>query len=352
MALFYEARLFISDENGVAINGGKARFRDANTLNLTSLYSDATLSTPLTNPVVADGNGWTPQIFAAEGTLCDLQYLTAGDVEIPSRNYVDVVALGSDTGASTRTFSGGTRYKLSDSGGVVLAEAGDPSPDNVGGSMTDQGWAGTQGDTRTFNYAHVNAGTSAGALKENSKKLTGVIQTDATAFSGSAGIVIPLTSSPTGVRAWEIEIWDLQCAGVTALTCQLSYDSGATYKAGAADYLHTKWITDNTAGPGTIVSVSAGDTKLDIGYAMRTAANRSSRLTLKILTPDSGSEHTLIESDGVTFDRTAATSMAKFGGVGAGVGNYGRATHIKILQGANLISGSYRIITRRGSGET
>jgi hypothetical protein len=316
MAVIVRTRVRVEDENGVAINGGKARFRDANTLNLTSLYSDATLSTPLTNPVVADGNGWTPQIFAAEGTLCDLQYLTAGDVEIPSRNYVDVVALGSDTGASTRTFSGGTRYKLSDSGGVVLAEAGDPSPDNVGGSMTDQGWAGTQGDTRTFNYAHVNAGTSAGALKENSKKLTGVIQTDATAFSGSAGIVIPLTSSPTGVRAWEIEIWDLQCAGVTALTCQLSYDSGATYKAGAADYLHTKWITDNTAGPGTIVSVSAGDTKLDIGYAMRTAANRSSRLTLKILTPDSGSEHTLIESDGVTFDRTAATSMAKFGGWG------------------------------------
>jgi hypothetical protein len=101
-----------------------------------------------------------------------------------------------------------------------------------------------------------------------------------------------------------------------------------------------------------IVSVSAGDTKIDIGYAMRTAANRSSRLTLKILTPNSGSEHTLVESDGVTFDRTAATSMAKFGAVGTGIGNYGRATHIKLLQGANLISGSYRLVTRRGSGET
>jgi hypothetical protein len=352
MALLLSPGVRIANAAGVPISGGKIRVYNANTTTLSSLYSDTGLTVPLANPVVCNSAGYpssdgsnTVGIFCASANY-DIAFMTAASVVLVTID--DVASYGSDAATLTKDFTN-SRFAVRGSGGTIYVEAGDADPDAVGGTGILGGWLGTQADSWTINAAVANV---VGRIKENSKKLPGVIYTDATTFSSSAGVAITLPNDPTGVRQWEVEIWDLQCAGVTALTCQLSYDGGGTYKSGAGDYWYTKWIADNTAGPGAVYAVSAGDTKLDLVYAVRTAANKSGRLTVRITTPNSGSEHTLVESDGLCLDRTAATSVAAFGMKGVGLGGFGRATHMKILQGANAISGSYRVKPLRGSGET
>lgn len=348
MASIIDTLFRVEDAAGDPIPLGKVRVYLVGTTTLADLFTTADLNpaTPLTNPVVADTGGWAAQIFAASATY-RVDTLTAADVLVKTQTTVP--SLGTSSTGLDLTLPNGTRYKVTDSGGRVLVQVGDPDPDNTGGKLTIEGWAGSQADDILLDAALID---TTGRIKEIGKKSIGFIYTDATTFSSSAGVAITLPNDPTGVRQWEVEIWDLQCAGVTALTCQLSYDGGGTYKSGAGDYWYTKWIADNTAGPGAVYAVSAGDTKLDLVYAVRTAANKSGRLTVRITTPNSGSEHTLVESDGLCLDRTAATSVAAFGMKGVGLGGFGRVTHLKILQGANAISGSYRVKPLRGSGET
>ena len=56
MALLVEGRLLLTDASNVPLNGGKARIYDTGTTDLTSVFSDAGLTTPLTNPVVANSS--------------------------------------------------------------------------------------------------------------------------------------------------------------------------------------------------------------------------------------------------------------------------------------------------------
>lgn len=355
MALLLDPATRVLDTTGAAINGGQVRVYNANTTTLADIFSDAGLSVALSNPVVCNStgypssNGTTPTLIFAAAANYDVAFLdTVANGSTVLRSWEDVPSVGSDEATLYKDFTN-SRFQVRGSGGTIYVEAGDASPDNTGGTMRLGGWSGTEADTITLDGALVNVD---GVLKENSKKLPGVIYTDATTFSTSTGVAIQLPNTPTGVRQWEIEVWDLVAAGTVALTAQLSFDSGATYKSGAADYIYDKWIMDNTAGPGIAVSPSTGDTKIDVSYALRAPAGKPARMTIKVTTPNSGSDHTLVESSGTACDRTAATSLATFGTSGSCVGGYGRATHIKLAQGANLISGYYRITPKRGSGET
>jgi hypothetical protein len=53
MAVIVRTRVPVEDAAGVPVNGGKFRVYLANTTTLASLYSDAALTVPLSNPVVA-----------------------------------------------------------------------------------------------------------------------------------------------------------------------------------------------------------------------------------------------------------------------------------------------------------
>ena len=96
MAILTEGRLLITDASNVPINGGKARIYNTGTTTLSSVYSDAALATPLTNPVVANSSGFTPVIFGAEGLVVDITYLTAADATVTGRTYTAVPLLGLD----------------------------------------------------------------------------------------------------------------------------------------------------------------------------------------------------------------------------------------------------------------
>jgi hypothetical protein len=347
MAVIVRTRVRVEDAAGMPVNGGKFRVYLANTTTLASLFSDAALTVPLTNPVVAGSDGWCPEIFAASANY-DCATLTAADVVIKSED--DVPSLGSDAATFTKDFTN-SRVAIRGVGGTTYWETGDASPDNVGGTGVLGGWNGTQADSWSINAILVNI---LGRLKEAGKKIIGTVYTDATAFSSSAGVVIQLPNDPTGVRAWQVYIWDLQAAAASPLTAQFSYDGGLNYKSGASDYNYTKFKVDNASGPGLAAGVAAAgaDTKIDIVHVLRTAANRSAMVKLLIITPDSGSEHTILYSWCVNLDAASATYMAVSEVGGEGVGGYGRATHMKILQGANLISGNYRVVPLRGFGET
>lgn len=312
------------------------------------------MTTPLTNPVVADANGWTPQVFAAEGTVCDVQYFDASDVVVPSRNYVDVVALGADTGVFNRTLAGGTRLKFSDSGGVVLMEAGDPSPDNVGGTLKVQGWAGTQGDLLTANFASVNAGTTAGALKENSKKLPSVIATDATPFAAVATIDIALTNSPTGVTAWDIDVFDVTTSSNGTMTwiATFSYDNGATYKTGAADYYQVAMVFAGGLALTNPIGAAAATTSMYVAASILSSSVRRLHFSLHVRTPDSGTAYSSLESRTSGFILDAGTTYPSiYLSNGFGAGGYGRATHVRLTPSTGTTTGKYTVRPVRGSGE-
>ena len=161
MAQLMDSRFLLTDASNTPQNGAKLRIYDAGTTNLTSVFSDAALSVPLTNPVVASSSGILPQVFAAEGTVVDLQWLTSADVSIPGRSYEDVTFVGGDSGVFSRTLPSDSRVKITGSAGAVLVQAGSPSPDDVGGELVLEGWEGTQMDTLTIDAAAVTfTGTS------------------------------------------------------------------------------------------------------------------------------------------------------------------------------------------------
>jgi hypothetical protein len=306
------------------------------------VFSDAALSTPLTNPVVASSSGILPQVFVAEGSTVDLQWLTSADVEISGRSYVDVDALGADAGDFTRTVTGSARFKITGSGGNVLLQVGDASPDDTGGTVTIEGWGGSQGDTITLDFAVIN---TTGRIKENSKKLPGVVYTEATTFTAVTSVDIPLTNSPTGVRAWDVDVFDFAQTNSTSIELRVSYDGGATFKSGAADYQYNIAYAGVTTG-------STGDvsSRLANNNAV-TPANQLGWARIHVIGPDTGSACTNIMSEMVHEDVT--TSYPLYIRVATqAVGGYGRPTHIRLSPLAGTISGIYRVMPQRGFGET
>lgn len=349
MALLIAPGVRVIDDDGNLISGGKIRVYDANTTDLSDLFSDEAMGpgSALPNPVIANAAGWpssdgsTPTlIFTATGTY-DVAFLDADDSVLAP--FSDVSTFGEEGGELLREVPGGGRFLVTGSAGAVMIQVGDPSPDDTGGTVTLEGWGGTQADTITLDGALVNV---SGRLKEQGKKLPSVVYTEATTFSAASEVLIALANDPTGVRAWEIEVFDLVLGAATGnILAQLSYDGGGTYKSGASDYLATTYHTNFT-----VVAV-AGGTDIDVAVSAETSANRPGHILLRITTPDSGSQETVI---------TAATHALNNGGTapeeqrmtGYGVGGYGRATHLRLWLAGSTMTGKYLVRPLRGYGET
>lgn len=344
MGLLYDGRILITDASNVPVSGGKVRVYDAGTTNPSSLFSDAALSAPLTNPVVANSAGITPQIFAADGLLVDIQYLTSADASIANRGYEDVSFLGSSTGDLSRTVTGDGRFTITGSAGTVLFQAGDPTPDNTGGTLVLEGHGGTQGDLLTLDFALVNV---TGRLKEQGKKLQGTVYTEATQVTAQTSVDIALPNDPTGCRAWEIHIWDYSQSGNGNMEARLSYDGGGTYKSGAGDY-DSFWFQSTTGGA---VSPTALSTAAQMGLSsnLNGAANQLGSGVIRVVTPDSGTTFTKIDADLSGIINTGAGSI--FRATAFGKGSYGRATHLQLRMSANNFTFKYRVVALRGFGE-
>lgn len=82
----------ITDANGDRIAGAKAYFFQNLTETLAPTYTDATLVTPNTNPVIADSVGVWPPMWADTATLFSVAITDAAGVPIPSGTWDGVSA--------------------------------------------------------------------------------------------------------------------------------------------------------------------------------------------------------------------------------------------------------------------
>lgn len=345
MAIISTPGYRILDANGDPVSGGKYRVYQANTTTLATLYSDAAMATPRTNPVVANSAGELPFFFLEAGTY-DVALLDASDAVLDSAD--DVPTWGEESGDLSRTVSGNGRFSITGAGGAVYFRAGSPDPDNVGGDLTLEGWEGTQLDTLTLDGATVNA---TGRYTEQGKKIPGTVYTAATAFASAAQVDIALPEDPDGVRAYRVDVWLTPPAGPVNMHGRLSYDGGANYKSGASDYAYWYLYDSDTAGGATgTLAAARDDAHTEMRFGPTTpVSNRPTWITFEIMVPDSGNNATLVAAD--IRGNNGSNMPMRCTAIGYGLGSYGRPTHFRLYAASGNIEGSYRVMPMRGFGE-
>lgn len=347
MALLYDARLRAIDSDGNLLVGATLTINTANTSSPAAIYRNAALSTPMTNPTsgedVSDAGGWFPQIFAAEGTVVDITLKDSSGNIVSTE--VDVTFLGADdTGELSRVMADDTRFKVRGSGGVVYMEFGDPDPDNIGGTAVIGGWAGTQADLITVNAALFNV---VGRIKENGKKINGTVYTEGS-FTTASTVDIALPQDPTGSRAWSLEVFDLAQSVSANLRGRLSYDGAVSFKSGASDYDLGRVIS----GTNGITTGGGAAAFMEFTINSSTPANKPAWMRVELITPNSGNDATVLRSTANAYDNTGTPKADVFNATNFGLGNFGRATHLRIFPASGTITGKYRLTALRGFGET
>lgn len=335
---------------GVPVNGGKLRIYNVNTTTLSSVFSDEAMSTPLTNPVVADSNGFLPVIFAAEGTY-DIAYLTAANVVITGQTYNDWPTYSSgSSGAIERTLSG-ARVDI-DGGNIgsgqtgVRIQAGSPSPDNTGGYLGLMGWDGTSADEIWIDGAEVNVRRNK-SLKEGSQRINSVIGFEPITFNAFSSIDFSLINNPAGTRRWRIRLYDVYfSSAVATVNIRFSYDGGATFKSGASDYSYAFGTLI-----GAVTTTDDAHTEIRIQSTSSSNADNSWIIDMEVMTPNSGNGTTKVWGRIIGANNAGAGAPGLIFFEGCGEGNYGRATHIQIFPSAGTMSGIASGLNERGFGE-
>jgi len=204
------------------------------------------------------------------------------------------------------------------------------------------GWENTQADQIELDGALVNV---TGKLKENGKKLDGVVYTARTSFSG-ATVDITLPNDPTGCLAWEIDFWDVITSGSASLRARLAYAGGAV-KTGATDYAWTQQADDGST-TAAFASRDDSDAQIVMNYALTGTA--AYPMSGKIIVRTSSTGNTtvsgLVAGSGGTYPQTGHFT-------GFGLNTYGVASTLQLLLNAgSFTSGYYRVRPLRGMGET
>lgn len=327
---------------GVAVNGGKLRVYNVNTTTLSSLYSDEALSTPLTNPVVADSNGFLPMIFVAEGTY-DIAYLTAANVLIAGQSYNDWPTYTEGSAGSFERTLSGARVEI-DGGDIgdgnigVRLQAGNPDPDDTGGYLRLGGWDGSQGDGLVVDFE--TADFAEKSLQEDGSRVSRFLSFESQSLSAASTIDPSLINDPAGTRRWKFTFYDFSHSASTYIAVRLSYDGGATYKSGANDYGYTA----NAA-------TATNATEMRITGTSTSSANNAWVIEIEVMTPDSGNGTTKIWGRIAGQDNAGTTNpeITQFSGVGRG--NYGRATHLRLFAGSGTVTAKFVAEEHRGFGE-
>lgn len=305
-------------------------------------YVDPDLTTPHANPVIANGSGQFPQIFADVGQAFYLVLRTAADVLV--NDYEAVEALGS-TGSGTfqRDFGAGGRWGVSGDAGVVNMTFGPPSGDDVGGTGRIGGWEDTQGEDLEIDFANVSV---TGALSVGSVTASGITNGVPIALArANASAVSSLDIAlPSGFDSYTLELRNIIGSIATAQTlrAQFSFDGGATYKSAADDYMWSALyatgssstnannsvvanIIQITAGGGGGLGVGGTDARSEI----YTGAGRETRMTTQFV--------------GYTASNNLLSGMGMTGGTTNNKG-YGRATHIRLTPTPGTVSFTYVLI--------
>lgn len=370
--LYLPAQFF--DGNGDPLAGGKVyTFDAAATTTPKTTYTTNALSVAHANPIVLDSEGRIADVFAATGEGFFIELTDAADD--PVAEFENVEALGeSSTDNITRTFTA-SRYKVS-SGEVetgndgTLVEYGSSSPVNTGGYVKESGWAETQGTKKIIDFAAVEmtgtldvtgavdvggamtvggALSSGGLITEAGKDLAGVVQTDATTFSGVSALEISLPASPAGVTGWDVYVWDLIQSATSTLDATFSFDDGSTYKTGASDYAFASSASNST---GILNARDDANASIRVLPSSETATTRKGVLRMGVQTASNG-DPSMIFGDwfgqhlngGVNYG-----GWATFSGTYVGGSVSSPLTRVKLAPSSGTISGKYMIVPKRGTG--
>lgn len=326
-----ETRIWAHDSSGNPIVGATLTIYDAGTTNLSSVYRDAALATPMTNPTsgadAADSGGWFPQIFAAEGGLFDIAIKTSAGVAVKS--YVSVPAVGEGGGDITRDF-GTARVWIGNRGGVIRFEGGNAEGDDIGGDVSIGGWNATQADTLELDAAATN---TTGTLTVKSHKLPGIV-TGEYVFSGVGSVVLDIPNDPAGVTAYEIHLMYIAGSAGGTLGATVSYDNGATYRSTA----YVTWAGGSAVLDTTQFTLSAatGSITVDPASGVYTLITDNSTGISPIfgLTSQNGANQLLTGISG-HHAMTGAT----------------RITNLKLVASAGTMSGRARVVPLYGTGD-
>lgn len=344
MSLLYDARWQAFDNSGNPLVGATLTVYNAGGVVLASIWRDAALTIAMTNPTSgtdkSDAAGRFGQIFTAEGAIFDVLLKDALGNTVAS--YVNVVSLGSNTGALSRDFIT-SRFQARGAGGTTFIEVGDPTGDDVGGTGQIGGWLGTQADLITVNAALLNV---VGRIKENGKKLASTVYTEATAFTTAATVDITLPNDPTGVLAWEIEFWDFVQSANANLYARVSYDNGANYKSGAADYLSHAALF---AVAGITITADLTEAQATLAVDIQGTTALPGNGIIRVITPPSGSNGTRIEGTLKGISHTGALGQSFFNAYAKG--GYGKATNLRLFAASGTITGKYLVRPLRGFGD-
>lgn len=350
MALILDPIIRGLSDAGSPLAGARMSVYVKDTTTPASVFTTNALSTPLSNPVIADSAGRFPQIFAAEGTLFDLVLRTAGGVIIDTAD--DVPTIGGDGSTFYRDFAAGGRVQFEGAAGVVSLQFGPPSPDDVGGNGKIEGWDGGQLETLEIDSAitsHTGDVTVAGdETVSGNVAVTGTLVGEGvdhvTAYgthTTTTNLDMPLAA---GFTAYRIEIVDITNNGGTWLYARLSYDATPTFKSGGSDYSYNALLMDAGGGFNPSDQVSTGDSKGVLGYYTGVSPANGQAI-IDLVTPASGTGRTYLQNFGQGIFSSANVSMNLAATVG--LGNYGKATYLRLYFDTGTFSCRWRVIAKK-----
>lgn len=118
------------DRNAVPQPKAKRYFYLRNTLTLGDVYTDSTLSVPLTNPVIADGAGRYPEIWADANVVFDVKWTDLNDALIYL--FPDIAAIANGGAATDGSNIDATAFRTALGLGSAAVEDADTSGHNLG----------------------------------------------------------------------------------------------------------------------------------------------------------------------------------------------------------------------------
>lgn len=292
-------------------------------------YSDPELSTPHTNPVVANGSGQFPQIFAPAGDKFYLVLNTAANVLVD--DFDDVNALGDDGGNQfNRDFGLGGRIEFSGVDGVVDIAMGPPEGDDVGGEGRIGGWDGTQGEALELDFAEIAItgnvavqGLTIGGLAN----AVPVIVARGT-LAGAASVDLAL---PAEYGSFELHVRNFITVATTAVSlhARLSFDDALTFKSAAADYAN-QGIFQNNGTAGAVAVFTHTDMLLTNNVNSFATSSGGSDIIVDLLT-GAGRETRTISRAAAFVAGNGLLSTVNLAAASTNNKSYGRATNIRLF---------------------
>lgn len=157
-------------------------------------------------------------------------------------------------------------------------------------------------------------------------------------FTASAGPAFTLS----GYNSYRLQIIGLIPSGTPTLTLQLSFDGGATYKAGASDYAYA---SQRWAGVSGFMNSAAATAMSLTGASIDATASKANEIEMTIAGPKAAG-----------FGVSAKWLLGYFSGgtyiteIGTGqiVPGYGTPTNARIVPSAGTLSGGYALYGRIG----